>query len=257
MRIANKIIINADDFGYSTIVNDAIVRSFQRNLITSTSLMVNMPGFEDAVRLVREHPFLPGKVGLHLNLTEGYPLSTAIRQCKRFCHPSGYFIYNGQRPLFFLNIREKRAVYKELKAQLDRAFAAGIRPSHLDSHDHIHTEWVIAKLVVRLGRAHDIRKIRLTRNMGLQLAGPKMMYTQVFNRYLKGVAGITTTDYFGDIHDWYFLQLTRPPAGKHIEIMVHPLLDEGGELVDGDQRNLQAQLEPVIDHHTTISYSEL
>jgi chitin disaccharide deacetylase len=231
MTVANKIIINADNFGYSTAVNEAIVRSFQCNLITSTSLMANMPGFDDAVRLVQEHPFFSGKVGLQLNLTEGYSLS--------------------------MTIREKRAVYKELKAQLDRVFAAGIRPSHLDSHHHIHTEWAIAKLTARLGGANGIRKIRLIRNMGLELAGPKMVYKQVFNRYLKRSAGITTTDYFGDIHDWYFLQLTRPPAGKNIEIMVHPLFNEGGELVDGDLRNLQAQLEPIIDHHDTISYSDL
>lgn len=257
MYHANKIIINADGFGYSATTNEAIVRSFQLGLITSTSLMTNMPGFEDAVRLVREHPFFWEKVGLQLNLTEGNPLSTAIRQCKRFCHPSGYFIYNRQRPLVFLSNREKKAVYKELKAQLDRILSAGIRPSHLDSHCHIHTEWAISKLVARLGRTHGIGKIRLTRNMGLQLAGPKMVYRQVCNRYLKGSAGITTTDYFGDIHDWYFLQLTHPPAGKNIEIMVHPLFNEGGELVDGDLRDLQEQLEPVIDHHNTISYSEL
>src|SRR5258706_9060298 len=257
MTVANKIIINADNFGYSTAVNEAIARSFQCNLITSTSLMANMPGFDDAVRLVQEYPFFSGKVGLQLNLTEGYSLSMAIRQCRRFCHPSGYFIYNWQRPLLFLTIREKRAVYKELKAQLDRVFAAGILPSHLDSHHHIHTEWAIAKLTARLGGANGIRKIRLIRNMGLELAGPKMGYKQVFNRYLKRSAGITTTDYFGGIHDWYFLQLTRPPAGKNIEIMVHPLFNEGGELVDGDLRNLQAQLEPVIDHHDTISYSDL
>ena len=52
---SNKIIINADDFGYNATVNRAIIKSFQRGLISSSSLMANMPGFEDAIGLVREH----------------------------------------------------------------------------------------------------------------------------------------------------------------------------------------------------------
>lgn len=258
MRVTNKIIINADDFGYSETVNRAIIKSFQRSLITSTSLMANMPGFEDAVELVRQHSYLPGRVGLHLNLTEGYPLSAPIRACKRFCHPSGHFAYQRQQSLFFLSAGEQKAVYEELKAQLDRVLAAGIQPSHLDSHHHVHTEWAIVKLVARLGRAYGIRKMRLTRNMGRQKPGPKMVYKELFNRwYLKGIAGIRAADYFGDIHDWNFLQHNHPPSGKNIEIMVHPLFDKKGELVDYDQSNLQKQLEPVIDHRNTISYTDL
>lgn len=258
MSVTNKIIINADDFGYSTTVNRAIIKSFQRCLITSTSLMANMPGFEDAVRLIQNHPYLPGRVGLHLNLTEGYPLSGPIRACKRFCHPAGHFIYKRQESLFYLNTRERDAVYEELEAQLEKVLAAGILPSHLDSHHHIHTEWAIVKLVARLGRTHGIRKMRLTRNMGQQRSGPKRVYKELLNRwYLKGLSGLRAVDYFGDIHDWKFLQDTHPPSGKNIEIMVHPLFDEKGELVDYDQRNLQAQLAPVIDHRYTISYTDL
>lgn len=255
----NKIIINADDFGYNATVNRAIIKSFQRGLISSSSLMANMPGFEDAIGLVREHPFLQGKLGIHLNLTEGYPLSAAIRACPRFCHPSsGHFIYDRGASLFFLNAREQKAIYEELMAQLERVLSAGIRPSHLDSHHHIHTEWAIARLVARLGQAYGIRKIRLTRNMGQQKRGPKMLYKRIFNRwYLKGYAGIVAVDYFGDIRDWNFLQQTRPPAGKNIEIMVHPLFNEGGELVDYDQQDLQEQLGPVINLRNTISYTDL
>lgn len=258
MPDANKIIINADDFGYSTTVNRAILDSFQRRLITSTSLMANMPGFEDAVRLIQAHPHLPGRVGLHFNLTEGYPLSATIRSCQRFCLPSGKFAYKRQQSLFFLNTHEQKAVYEELKTQLERVLAAGIRPSHLDSHHHVHTEWAIARIVARLGRTYGIRKMRLTRNMGRQRRGAKTLYKELFNRwYLKGLSGLIAADYFGDIHDWQFQQHTHPPSGKNIEIMVHPLFDEKGELVDYDQQNLQQQLKPVIDHRNTICYTDL
>ena len=212
----------------------------------------------DAIRLIQGHPYLPGRVGIHLNLTEGYPLSGAIRGCKRFCHPDGHFIYDRQQSLFYLSTREQNAVYEELEAQLEKVMSAGILPSHLDSHHHIHTEWAIVKLVARLGRTHGIRKMRLTRNMGRQGSAPKRVYKELFNRwYLKGMSGLRAVDYFGDINDWQFFQDRHPPSGKNIEIMVHPLFDEKGELVDLDRKNLQAQLGPVVHHRNTISYTDL
>jgi predicted glycoside hydrolase/deacetylase ChbG (UPF0249 family) len=257
MNFAIKIIINADDFGYSTAVNEAVLRSFQRHLITSTSLMANMPGFEDAVRLVRENDVLQGRVGIHLNLTEGCSLSEDIRGFSKFCHSSGAFQYRRERPLFFLKEPEQKAVYAEIKAQLDRLIEAGIRPSHLDSHHHVHTEWAIGKLVIRLGKEYGIRKVRLTRNIGQQQGYSKRIYKAVYNWYLKGYAGITGTDYFGDIDDLrYFLQ-RRKPEGKSVEVMVHPLFDETGELVDLDRKDLRDKLRPVIDHRNTISYTDL
>src|SRR5450631_587440 len=127
----NRIIINADDFGYNIAINKAILRSFQGILITSTSMIVNMPGFEDAVQLARSQRFLSKKIGLHLNLTDGYPLSEAIRKCGRFCNGSGLFIYQRKRPLFYLRPRERRAIYQEMRAQIEKMISAGIIPSHL------------------------------------------------------------------------------------------------------------------------------
>ena len=49
-----KVIMNADDFGFSKGVNLAILEGFQHGILTSTSLMVNMPGFEHAVSSGRE-----------------------------------------------------------------------------------------------------------------------------------------------------------------------------------------------------------
>ena len=50
----NKIIINADDFGLNSSVNKAIVESFNNGLINSTTLMANMPGFEEAVEMAHK-----------------------------------------------------------------------------------------------------------------------------------------------------------------------------------------------------------
>jgi chitin disaccharide deacetylase len=257
MNAAIEIIINADDFGYSAPVNEAIVKSFRQLLINSTSLMANMPGFEDAINQLRTNPFLSNRVGLHLNLTEGYPLSEEIKKCPRFCDASGAFVYKRRHPLFFLTAIEQKALYEEMKAQMEKMISAGIYPTHLDSHHHVHTEWAIVKLATRLGRVYGVPRIRLTRNMGRQEGYSRTIYKRILNRWLKRLAGITSTDYFGDTDDLSFLMRTKPPAGKSIEIMVHPKLNERGELVDYDQQDLQRKLIPIINDRNTISYTNI
>jgi hypothetical protein len=80
---SRKVIVNADDFGLSAKTNRVIVEAFENSVISSTTLMTNMPGFEDACEFAHRHRLL-GKIGLHLNLTSGYPLSTPISNAPGF-----------------------------------------------------------------------------------------------------------------------------------------------------------------------------
>ena len=59
-----KVVVNADDFGFSKGINLGILESFRNGVVSNTSLMTNMPGFEHAVELMRQYPEL--KVGLHV-----------------------------------------------------------------------------------------------------------------------------------------------------------------------------------------------
>ena len=268
------LIVNADDFGYSVSVNQAILRSFERSLVNSTSLMATMPGFGHAVGLIHEHTVLQGKVGLHLNLTEGTPLSRGILDCAFFCNEGGRYIYDRSRPLFRLSRPKQRALYEEMQAQLEKLLDAGIHPTHLDSHHHVHTEWAIAPLVCRLARAYGIRRIRLTRNMGALDNYPRRLYKKVFNRwYLGPRSGLANTDYFGDIGDMKTfsgaahlgvrsggtLAAGSGGAGRSFEVMVHPLFDERENLVDYDQKDLQQELRPILqlNHNLLTQPSDL
>ncbi len=141
---------------------------------------------------------------------------------------------------------------------MDRVIAAGILSSHIDSHHHVHTEWAIVKLVVKLGKEYGIHNIRLTRNLGRQNGYLKKIYKGAFNRwYLKGYAGIKGTDYFGDIDDFRYSFADRLPAGKSVEVMVHPLFDGTGELVDYDQQDLQNKLKGLFEGCNILSYNDL
>ena len=67
-----KLIINADDFGYSNGVNYGIIDAFKNGILTSTTCLTNMPGFNHAIQLAKENPNLG--IGIHLTLTCGKPL---------------------------------------------------------------------------------------------------------------------------------------------------------------------------------------
>ena len=84
------LIVNADDYGYSQQVNAAIEKSFELELISSATLMANMPGFMHAVMWLKRQPIQPA-IGVHLNLDEGLPLTSMFREL-----PGGRnLFYNG------------------------------------------------------------------------------------------------------------------------------------------------------------------
>jgi chitin disaccharide deacetylase len=257
MRSENKTIVNADDFGYDMTINKAILDSFRSSLVTRTSLLVNMSGFEYAIQMARDYPYLSGKIGLHINLTEGYPLTTPILSCRRFCDESGQFIYKRRTPIFFLSKKEQEAIYGELKAQIEKIIDAGVQPSHLDSHHHVHTEWAILKLIIRLGKEYRVTNIRLARNMGRQRRRLFMAYKFILNSYLTHYPGIHVTDYFGDIEDFTLLMEGMHLKKKSIEIMVHPKFNKRGELVDYDGKDLHGKLESLKDTLYTRSPIDL
>lgn len=87
-----EFLINADDFGLSEEVNEAIIYGFQQGFLDRTSLMVNMPFCADAVRKARQYGF-DDKVGLHLNLVQGTPLTEPIKIL--FCVISRVFLMTG------------------------------------------------------------------------------------------------------------------------------------------------------------------
>ena len=144
------LILNADDFGYSYGVNYGIIESHLRGVLTSTTLMAGMPGFDHAVSLAKAHPSLG--VGVHLTLTCGRPVLT---DHKTLTEPNGDFhsqayYHNEEQPL------DKDEVYREWKAQFEMVLAAGIEPTHLDSHHHVHTFRGLEDVFVRLAREYDL-----------------------------------------------------------------------------------------------------
>lgn len=147
-----RLIINADDFGYCKGVNMGIIEAHQNGVLTSTTLMAGMPGFDQAVNLAKKNPGLG--VGVHLTLTCGYPVS---KDLQTIVDDKGAFLnrsfYNEKENADSINLDE---IYREWKSQIDKVINSGINPSHLDSHHHINALDELQKIYLRLADEYDL-----------------------------------------------------------------------------------------------------
>jgi len=220
------VIINADDFGRNSEINEAVKRSFASGFISSATMMANMDGFEAAAAWVREN-HLQGHVGLHLNLTQGTPVTSGIRDAHRFCDSDGNFRSRG-RTIWRTSRAEQQAIHAEWSAQLQAMVAAGLRPTHLDSHHHVHTQWPLAGIALEVARANGVRAIRLARNCGGGTPPHVAAYKALVNRRIER-AGLAPVRYFAAATHTCHVDHTTSGA---VELMVHPALNTDGALVD-------------------------
>jgi predicted glycoside hydrolase/deacetylase ChbG (UPF0249 family) len=218
-----RVIINADDFALRESVSLAICECFRRRLITQTTIMVNMPFFLQAVELAKKQG-ISDRIGLHLNLTFGFPLTDDIRRSRLFCDPDGRFSARFHLSRFYrmwLPRFERMAVAKEIKAQMSRYVETGFPLMHLDSHHHSHTDIAIAKIAIPLAEHFGFKSVRLSRNLAIG-SFLKRLYKKVVNRRFKHSA-LRTGDYFaGGVSDVGRVMLTEMPDATCMEVMTHP-----------------------------------
>lgn len=126
-----RLIVGGDDFGLTPGVNQGILRAHHEGILTSTSLMVTMPAWAEAVELARATPSLA--VGLHLTLTAGRPLAGAAPS---LTGADGRFL----RLPALAESADLAEVEREVWAQVERFRATGLRLTHIDSHHHVHIQ---------------------------------------------------------------------------------------------------------------------
>lgn len=154
-------IFNADDFGASRGVNQAIAKAYHEGILNSTSIMVNLKFVKEALELQKNMPNL--KVGLHVNLTNEYPVSSAA-DIPLLVDENGKF-KNGFLDLLILSFTKpdelRKQVEKEVRAQVEKARKLGIDLAHIDSHRHIHHIPIIFNVVRKIAREYKIPRIRI------------------------------------------------------------------------------------------------
>jgi len=227
-----KIIINADDFGYKSSVNKAIVESFNNELINSTTLMANMPGFDEAVDLAHKNNILTN-TGIHLTLTEGYPLTAEIRNTDLFYHENNSDLKRHKKNLFFLTKDEKESIFKEFAAQIEKVKNAGIQITHIDTHHHIDEVWTIIQILLALLKKYEIPSMRILNNLNRSTKFYKSGYRRLVNEYLK-LHKANFSDFLGNQPE-AILRLKNDRSfceNRKLEIMVHPDFNNEGILID-------------------------
>lgn len=176
-----KVIISADDFGYSKENNEAILIGFQAGNITSAGLMANMNGFDNAVNEV-----LPAAIGLdigfHFNIVEGKALTNANLLCDS----------NGGFNCGFFNLLLSQN-NKKLLAQIEAEFRAQIEKvlkyttvSHVDSHVHVHSIPAIFNLVVKLAKEYNVQFVR-TQNELPYVVSEKILNSRFSVNVIKNI----------------------------------------------------------------------
>lgn len=154
------LIVNADDFGLSSSINQAIIRAHREGILTTASLMVNESGFNEAVEFARQNPSLG--VGLHLTLLDGHSALSAaeipglVNEQREFCRSP---VRAGCR--YFVGLKSQ--LRAEILAQFEKFRATGLTLDHVNSHHHVHSHPVIFDILMELAGKLGIQRLRLVR----------------------------------------------------------------------------------------------
>lgn len=239
-----KLIVNADDFGFHDNATMAIARCIHDGIVTNTTLMMNMPGTEKAVAVARDGGFAD-RVGVHINVSEGRPLTDAMRRSKTFCDADGMFkgtIRTNRLLRFFLPAEDCRLLADEIRAQIRSFLKTGLPLRHYDSHGGVHNYLSILPISLACAKEFGFVTTRIFGNMSSNHHGGKMSFLR--KCYIRRVIsvidsyGFKRTDYRGYSWDFHRQFSTIEPSAV-VEIMCHPqyrladnTISMDGKLVD-------------------------
>ena len=227
-----RLAVNADDFGFTHDVNQGIVEAHRHGILTSTTLMANGAAFDHAVELARATPSLD--IGCHLTLIGGDALTGAA-------------LPRSIAELLRALAQGRIAVYEELAAQVRKIKAAGIVPTHLDTHKHTHLAPAVLRAVARISREFGIPWVRRP------MAPFPLSYA-----WMAMLSGCRTADHFtgfrltGRMGPVEMERAIRKLPDGFIEFMCHPgyctaeLRAAPTRLKESRQRELEALLSPSV-----------
>jgi len=261
-----RLIVNADDFGASDEVNEAIIRAHREGVLTSTSLMVTGDAFDNAVVLAKENPRLA--VGIHLVTVVGKSvlahseIPSIVDRMGRFSNDP---VSAGLK--YFFSSTARRELRREIRAQFEKFKATGLPLSHIDGHLHLHVHPVIFKTALELGVGYGCRRMRVPveeRALALKFDSSnvaiKTVHAVLFSAlgaYMKSklrpYGYVVPERVYGNLqsgrmNEAYFLYALEHLRCATSEIYFHPAIfnETGASEVDrlsAEQRQLQVEFE--------------
>lgn len=246
-----RIIINADDLGKDSQVNDKISEALQNGLITSSTILANTELWDEVHKIVDAQP--KASFGVHLNLTEGKALTRQPVFFERGIVDKNNCFTKKIREANLNDAELQKAVLQEWDAQIKKVVEEqGITITHLDGHHHIHTQYAFREILSSLAEKWRIRYVRSryiypqkglgkiirtlvsnvfpsfwynltdSKNNRLFSVIHSCVETELWRRYMSQQC--LMTDYF-DSYEHFYHQLTsgcKVTDGKVVELMCHP-----------------------------------
>jgi hopanoid biosynthesis associated protein HpnK len=231
-----RVILTADDFGLTESVNEAVERAHRAGSLHAASLMVAGPAAADAVRRAHRLPDL--RVGLHLVVIEG-PAVLRHAEIPDLVDERGWFPATQFRLglRYAVRPRVRRQLAAEIHAQFATFAATGLRLAHADAHKHMHLHPTVGRLMLEIGSAFGLARVRVPAEPPAVLArcgtrvspGARALYhwTRLLRRQVRAAGMATTEHCFGIAWSGHMTEdrLTRLlrelPQGES-EIYLHP-----------------------------------
>jgi predicted glycoside hydrolase/deacetylase ChbG (UPF0249 family) len=287
-----RVILHADDLGLNSGVTDGILEGFRRGVLTSTSVLSNAPDASRALQIWRplldelaagaipsqasrrrlDDPAKPFDLGVHLNLTQGRPL-TGGAYPQELLDDEGHFpgiftlfkrLCSYDKPPFSARLQAK--VREELARQIEFVLDHGLKPTHLNGHQYIELLMTVAASLPLLLARYDIRVVRvaeepfLLRTTLLRGAMPQTWILGQFKRFyakryhrVVDMLGLKHPDRFhGTAHAGCvdlklmqkFLKLASPPIAS-LEIGLHPGMESSCTIQDDGWRDPLSAYRPL------------
>ncbi len=259
--IQRRLIVNADDFGISEEVNDAVIRAHREGVLTSTSLMVTGAAFEQAVELAKENPGLA--VGIHLVTVVGQSV-LPHSEIPTLVDEQGNFSNNPTLAglKYYFSSRARRELRKELAAQFEKFHSTGLRLSHIDGHLHLHAHPVIFRAALELGVKYDALRMRVPseeRQLALAFDRANILRKTIYTLLFGGLANHMKKNLrarnfsfpervygnlqSGRMSERYFLYALDNLTSETSEIYFHPAVYADDRLLNSDERQCLIEFE--------------
>lgn len=246
-----RLIVNADDLGINPQRTHGIFLCVEEGIVRSCSLLPNFADSNTAAKHARERDV---SCGLHLNFTEGAPLSTQS-DISSLLTPDGFFLGRQTlRRMLGNGEIDPMHIEREARAQVEWCFDTYGMPTHIDGHHHVHIHPVIVPLLLPIFDRYGIALVRIPSEVplppfGYNVSEEQLKKTEVINaqaeeaRTLFAAHGIRSTDHFrgstivgnASLKNLRHI-LNKLPEGT-TELMVHP----GSQNAIGDAFELDPQ----------------
>ena len=248
-----RVIINADDLGKSSEVNEAIGKALDARVISSSTIMANSTSWSEVHKVVDSNP--QASFGVHLNLSEGRALtSNPVLRVAGIVDENNVFTKNVRNlPSYSDELLE--AIKNEWDAQLDKVInTEGINVSHIDGHHHIHTFYPFRFILIDLLKKYGITKVRncynypngTVKNLAITVLSAlsasdlifhlfeakksshrlfSLVYSSMENTRWRKLLGkyATMTEYFDSYeHFCQIIKYFKPANSATVELMCHP-----------------------------------